>query len=278
MADPTDTGVTPDRWAGEHHGRAAALVEVVQAAGRLTLEHFRHADLRVEAKPDDSPVTAADRQAETLVRERLAERFPHDTLQGEEFAEQEGTSDYRWIVDPIDGTKSFICGVPLYSTLLALEFRQRPVAGAIFIPAAGELVVAAEGLGCWFRGSSDAPWDRCRVSPRTELRQAVFVTSQVDGFDHRDAGQAYKRLEAATRITRTWGDGYGYLMVATGRADLMIDPACKAWDVAAILPVIEEAGGRFTSWQGEATVRGGDGVGSNGHLHQAALEILAAGD
>ena len=113
-----------------------------------------------------------------------------------------------------------------------------------------------------------------RVSSKTDIHQAVFVTSQVDTFDQRGAGVCLRRLERAAWITRSWGDGYGYLMVATGRADIMIDPVCNAWDVAAILPIIAEAGGRFTDWKGTATVRGGDGVGTNGHLHEAVLELL----
>ena len=251
------------------------MVEVCQAAGRHTLNHFRRHGLTIDTKSDDSPVTVADREAEQLVRRLVAERFPDDTLQGEEFAEQPGSSPYRWVVDPIDGTKSVVCGVPLYSTLLALEWKEQPLAGAIFIPPLDEMVVASIGHGSWYRqGESD--WKRASVSQKTDLSQAVFVTSQVDSFDDRGAERAYKGLERAAWLTRSWGDGYGYLMVATGRADIMVDPVCNAWDVAAILPVVVEAGGRFTDWKGEATTRGGDGVGTNGKLHAATLELLQA--
>ena len=266
----------PENWQSLHQGRLAAMIEVAQAAGRHTLKYFRANDLVVDAKTDDSPVTIADREAEQLVRNQIAKRFPSDTLQGEEFAEQTGTSSYRWIVDPIDGTKSFVCGVPLYSTLLALEHDGEPLGGVIYIPALGEIVVAAVGHGCWYRPDDRADWQPASVSNKTEMSEAVFVTSQVDAFDARGAVQAYKRLEAAAWITRSWGDGYGYLMIAVGRADIMIDPECNAWDVAAILPIVVEAGGTFTDWKGNATTRGGDGVGTNGKLHQAVLAQLSA--
>ncbi len=265
----------PKDWRSLHEGRLIAMIEVAQAAGRHTLKYFRSDELVINAKSDDSPVTVADREAEQLVRKRIAEKFPEDTLQGEEFAEQTGTSRYRWVVDPIDGTKSFVCGVPLYSTLLAIELDGQPLGGVIFIPALDEIIVAAMGQGSWYRCGDAAGWKRAAVSTKTDIAQAVFVTSQVDTFDTRGAADAYKRLEKAAWITRSWGDGYGYLMVATGRAEIMIDPECNAWDVAAILPVVVEAGGMFTDWKGNATTRGGDGVGSNGKLHDSVLSKLS---
>jgi histidinol phosphatase-like enzyme (inositol monophosphatase family) len=267
----------PDQWGALHDGRLAAMIEVAEAAGRHTLKYFRSDELVIDAKSDDSPVTVADREAEQLVRKLLAEKFPNDTLQGEEFAEQTGTSPYRWIVDPIDGTKSFVCGVPLYSTLLAVEHDGKPLGGVIFIPALGEIIVAAMGQGSWYRCGEATRWSPANVSAKTDIAEAVFVTSQVDTFDARGAEDAYKRLEQTAWLTRSWGDGYGYLMVATGRADIMIDPECNAWDVAAILPVVVEAGGEFTDWKGDPTTRGGDGVGTNGKLHQATLAQLRAG-
>ncbi|QDT08853.1 histidinol-phosphatase [Planctomycetes bacterium K23_9] len=266
---------TPDQWQSLHEGRLAAMIEVAEAAGAHTLKHFRSSELVIDAKQDDSPVTIADREAEQLVRKLLFERFPQDTLQGEEFEEQTGSSSYRWIVDPIDGTKSFVCGVPLYSTLLALECDGNPLGGVIFIPAMGELIAAAIDQGSWYRRGDGAAWEAAQVSTKTDISQAVFVTSQVDSFDQRGASDAYKRLESDAWVSRSWGDGYGYLLVATGRAEMMIDPICNAWDVAAIYPVITEAGGTFTDWKGTKTVRGGDGVGTNGHLHAAVLDRLS---
>jgi histidinol phosphatase-like enzyme (inositol monophosphatase family) len=255
------------------------MLEIARAAGEHTLKYFGSGDLRVDSKSDDSPVTVADREAEQLVRKMIHAGYPEDTVQGEEFAEKAGKSAYRWVVDPIDGTKSFVCGVPLYSTLLALEKEGQPIAGVILIPALGEIVAAALGRGCWHQkpaaDGSAGLWSRARVSHRARLAEAVFLSSQFDAFDERGATKAYKSLERECWITRTWGDGYGYLMVATGRADVMIDPICNAWDVAAILPVVSEAGGQFTDWKGVSTVRGGDGVGTNGLLHDAVRQILA---
>jgi len=270
----------------DHDGRLAAMIDVALAAGGHTLKYFQSSDLDVDAKSDDSPVTIADREAEQRTRQLLAASFPDDTVQGEEFATTEGNNAYRWIVDPIDGTKSFVCGVPLYSTLLALEWNDQPLGGVIYIPALGEIIAAAKGQGSWYaRGlprdaerpitAADAVWARAAVSKKTRIGEAVFVSSQVDSFATRGAGPAYLDLERECWITRTWGDGYGYLMVATGRAEIMIDPECNAWDVAAILPIIEEAGGRFSDWRGNATTRGGEGVGTNGYLHDAVLDRLS---
>lgn len=260
-------------WNELHDGRLAAMIDVAIAAGTHTLNHFRKGELVIDRKGDDSPVTIADREAEQLTRKMLGERFPNDTIAGEEFAEKSGESDYRWTVDPIDGTKSFICGVPLYSTLLALEHYGEPLAGMIFIPAMSQAVVASMGQGCFYSGDLTT-WSPARVSSRDKLSDAVFVTSEVKSFRKRGDEEAYRRLEEACFLSRSWGDGYGYMMVATGKADLMVDPICNAWDVAAMVPILTEAGGHFTDWKGVATVRGGDGVGTNGLLHNDVLEQL----
>lgn len=276
-----------DDWQTHHDGRLTAMIQVAIAAGNQTLKHFRKAGLVVDRKGDDSPVTVADREAEQLTRELLSKQYASDTIAGEEFAEQTGDNEYRWTVDPIDGTKSFICGVPLYSTLLALEYQGKPLAGMILIPGLGQAVVAAMGHGCFYTedcfqmattdSSDDAFWSPARVSERDQLCDAVFVTSEVKSFAERGDAEAYLRLEEACFLSRTWGDGYGYLMVATGQADLMIDPICNAWDVAAMVPILTEAGGRFSDWKGVPTVRGGDGVGTNGRLHSAVLAKLGLG-
>ncbi|TWU65003.1 Histidinol-phosphatase [Crateriforma conspicua] len=276
----------PRHWTELHEGRLTAMIDIAIAAGRHTLRYYQADDLDVIAKSDDSPVTVADREAEQLTRRLVGERFADDTIQGEEFPNQEGTSAYRWTVDPIDGTKSFVCGVPLYSTLLALEMDGQPLGGVIFIPALGEIAAAAIGHGCWHaselpRGAdattvgTDLHWASARVSKKDDLGRSVFVTSQVDSFAEQGAAAAYQSLEKQAWITRTWGDGYGYLLVATGRADLMVDPICNAWDVAAVLPVVVEAGGRFTDWSGQVTAQGGNGLGTNGMIHDAVLKHLA---
>ncbi len=253
-------------------GRLAAAIELAQLAGRSTLQHFQRSTFTVERKGDDSPVTIADQQAEQLIREELQQRFPHDAILGEEFGEQAGTSEYQWIVDPIDGTKSFIGGVPLYSTLIGVVRDRVCEAGVIYLPALDEIVFAARGLGAW-HSAGGSELQRCRVSSR-KLEDGMFVVSQVDTFDRRGAGEGYRALEAAAYVTRTWGDGYGYLLIATGRAELMVDPIANPWDLAAVQPVVEEAGGRFSSWDGLPQYFCGDGIGSNGLVHEQALQAL----
>jgi histidinol-phosphatase len=248
-------------------------VEVVREAGELTLRWFRSGDLAVERKGDGTPVTAADRAAERLVRERIAARFPADGVLGEEEPESPGTSGRRWVVDPIDGTKAFTRGVPLYSTLLALDDEHGPAVGVIGLPATGQVVYAGRGLGCFADGSP------ARVSERARLAGAYLTTSE---FAHwpEDALLGVKRAGCQLR---TWGDGYGYAMVATGRADVMVDPVVATYDVAAMPVILAEAGGRFSSLDGRPGAGGGSGVATNGLLHEEVLALLndtvpAAGD
>ncbi len=255
--------------------RLAWAVEAVREAGRITLDYFRRSDLTVERKQDDSPVTVADRGAEAFLREQIAERFPEDAVVGEEFKEQDhdGTSGFRWILDPIDGTKSFVHGVPLYSNLIGLQYDRKSVAGVIRIPALDEMVYAADGQGAWYvRGVADPV--RAQVSATPELEKALFLTSEIEGFSQKGHFDVLNRLADATRVSRTWGDGYGYLLVATGRADLMVDPAMEVWDAAALLPILREAGGTFTDWTGEETVESGNGFATNGVLFEQVLPLL----
>jgi histidinol-phosphatase len=256
--------------------RLALAVEAAREAGRITLEYFRRDDLEVELKCDDTPVTAADRRAEEHLRQRIAATFPADGIFGEELSERPGTSGFRWILDPIDGTKSFIHGVPLYSTLVGMECEGQSVLGVIRIPALDECVYAARGLGAWYLHAEQPP-RRAHVSTRPKLSKALFVTSEVINFDKTGRRGAYDRLQAAARLTRTWGDGYGYLMVATGRAEVMVDPIMALWDAAALPPVLEEAGGTFTDWRGNRTMHAGDGIATNGLLLEEVLELIGQG-
>lgn len=253
--------------------RLALAVEAARGAGRVTLKYFRNDDLDIELKCDDTPVTAADRQAEQHLRRCIAEAFPDDGILGEELAERPGTSGFRWILDPIDGTKSFIHGVPLYSTLVGVEFEGQSVLGVIHIPALNETVYAARGSGAWYVQADESPRP-ARVSQRQPLAKALFVTAEVLSFDRLGRRAAYDRLQAASRLTRTWGDGYGYLMVATGRADVVVDPIMALWDAAALPPILEEAGGTFTDWQGNRTYHAPEGVATNGLLLDEVLRCL----
>ncbi len=253
--------------------RLNLAVEAAREAGEITLEYFRRDDLEVERKGDDSPVTVADRAAEQHLRQRIAEAFAEDGILGEEFPERPGSSGYRWILDPIDGTKSFIHGVPLYGTLVGVECEGESVIGVILIPALDECVYASIGQGAWYTSGGDPP-RLARVSEKVQLAESCFLTSEVGSFDEIDRRGVYDRLQAACRLTRTWGDCFGYLMVATGRAELMVDPVMQVWDAAAILPVIQEAGGTFTDWQGRPTAHSGQGIATNGHILDEVLAIV----
>ena len=244
--------------------------EIAVEAGELTRRYFR-GDFEVERKSDDSPVTIADREAERLLRRRIEEAFPRDGIVGEEFGEADGSSGYRWVLDPIDGTKSFIHGVPLYGNLVGVEFAGRALVGVINIPVLGELVYAGQGCGAWY-SIDGRPAVAARVANRP-LGHGLFVTTQVDSFSRRGASAAFEQLAARARVTRTWGDCYGYLLVATGRADVMIDPEMNVWDACAIQPVLEEAGGVFCDWRGEPTIHHGEGVGVTPAARDEVLAI-----
>jgi histidinol phosphatase-like enzyme (inositol monophosphatase family) len=272
----------PSSWSGpadEVGGRISFALDLATAASRVTLKYFRTDEYQVERKSDRSPVTMADKEAEQQIRTLVEANYPEDAILGEEFGGVRGTNEYEWIIDPIDGTKSFISGVPLYSTLVGLTWGGIPIAGVIAIPALGELVIAAEGRGAWYGQSTpDQPeWvelQPTRVSQVQDLAEGLFLVSQVDNFEKRGAATAYRALESLAYITRSWGDGYGYLLVATGRAELVVDPIVNPWDVAAVAPVILEAGGKFTSWRGDYDIRAGHCFASNGRVHAKALAEL----
>lgn len=252
--------------------RYQRAVTWAREAGRRTLRFFQQDSLTVERKDDDSPVTVADRDAETFLRQQIQTAFPDDAIIGEEFGEQEGKSGFCWILDPIDGTKSFVQGVPLYGTLIGVEYNQAPVIGVIEIPGLDERVYAKRGGGCYYQKADQDP-RQARVSETARLAEAMFVTTEVRSFEKRGAAKAYQDLDARTRLARTWGDCYGYLLVAVGRADVMVDPLLNVWDAAAIAPILEEAGGVFTDWRGEETIHGGDGIGANRSLIREVVEI-----
>lgn len=258
--------------------RLEAALAAVAVASASTLERFCDPSLAVDLKADQSPVTEADRAAEAILRERLLAAFPHDSFLGEESGSAAGTSGYEWIVDPIDGTKSFIRGVPLYATMVGCRLEGRGVLGVITIPPLRETIYAARGSGAWHlpagHANGQAP-SRARVSARPSLREALWCTSATTTFAERDRDDAREKLDRVCGLARTWGDAYGYLLVATGRAEIMVDPIMNAWDAAAVEPVISEAGGRFTDWQGRDRIDSGDGVATNGLLHGEVLQLLA---
>lgn len=261
----------------EINERYMVAKRLARQAGELTLKYYRNAGLEVISKGDGSPVTAADREAELFLRREIQLHFPHDTIVGEEFGTTEGDSGFCWALDPIDGTKSFITGVPLFGTMVAviddlLPGSRRAVVGAVHLPGLDEGVHAMVGSGAWYYQGKQ-PARPAFVSRTTALSDCVVVSSSVEGF--RKRGSSLEGLAAKVRFIRTWGDVYGYLLVATGRADIMLDPEMNLWDAAAVQPIIEEAGGRFTDWKNRQVIDGGDAIGSNGLVHQEVLRMIA---
>lgn len=243
-------------------------VGLAEAAGHLTLRYYGH---RVDhdQKGDGSPVTIADREAEAMIRARIAERYPDHGVLGEEFGETNAGAPVRWILDPIDATRSFMRGVPLYGVLIGVEVEGVATVGVCHFPPLRETVAAATGLGCRWNGSP------CGVSPVTRLEDALVLTTDpvMLGTVGKDPG--WPRLQAKAGMVRTWGDCYGHALVATGRAEVMVDPIMNVWDCAPFLPILNEAGGRFTDRGGVATIHGGSAVSSNGVLHEEVLALLA---
>ena len=239
-------------------------VDVVRQAGEFTMTHFRAAELEIIRKADGSPVTLADQGAEDLMRRLIAARYPDDSILGEEGGETFGPSGRRWVIDPIDGTEAFTHGVALYSNLLYLEDEHGPAIGVINVPAIGEMVWAGRGLGCFLNGIP------CSVSTKTDLAGSVLSTS---GFDYWDP-EMLQRARRSGMQMRTWGDGYGYLLVASGRIEVMVDPAINFWDIAPCLVIIPEAGGALSRVDGATGVELTSCVATNGVVHDQAIAAL----
>jgi len=246
-------------------GFAAVAREAARIAGAIIMPLYE-SGTAVELKADRTPVTLADRRAEEAIREFLLRECPKHGVMGEEFGETPGAGRYRWVLDPIDGTKAFIHHVPLFGTLIALEDSGAPVVGLIACHAVGETAWAAKGLGAWI---NDAP---ARVSTISDLADATISTTSFQRQREKyPAG--FARMCDNVGLLRTWGDCYGYLQVAAGRAEAMLDPDMNHWDVAALYPVITEAGGRITTWSGDERP-GASAIATNGILHQAVLELF----
>jgi histidinol phosphatase-like enzyme (inositol monophosphatase family) len=245
-----------------------AAEAVARAAGEVALRHY-HRGVTVETKGDGTPVSVADREAEEAARRWLEQRFPADGILGEELGNTRPHARRRWILDPIDGTKTFVRRVPLWGTLVALAEGESVLAGAAFFPAVGELLVAARGVGCRWNGRP------ARVSTVDRLEAAALLCTE-ERLASSAQRQALAALAARAGLVRTWGDCYGYLLVATGRAEVMVDGVMAPWDAAALQPIIEEAGGVFTDWSGRATAFGGSTVATNGLLAAQARAVLEA--
>ncbi len=239
--------------------RLEFALKVAKEASGVILPYYQNPDLEVERKRDTSPVTEADKKAELLIRDRLATAFPDDAILGEEFPDKAGTTGFRWILDPIDGTKSFIHGVPLFGTLIGVEFEEKCVVGVARFPALDEVAYAAQGSGAWWQIGSGEP-RRVHVSAVTQLSEATFCMTNPSRWLAMGKQPVLEGLMSSVQLARGWGDCYGHILVATGRAEVMIDPAMNAWDAAALVPIIQEAGGHYVDWNGNPTIYSGNGL------------------
>ena len=245
-------------------------LEVARRAGDRTLLYFQ-SDLEIESKSDASPVTVADREAEQVARELIEEKFPQDGILGEELGHTNADAERTWILDPIDGTLSFVHGVPLYGVLVALEQGNEAIVGVVHFPALGESVYAAAGEGCWWNGAPAG------VSTVSTLAEALVLCTNAAEIQRRGHGPRWHELERRAGMVRTWGDCYGHALVATGRAEVMLDPILARWDAAALAPIVREAGGVYTDWSGSSDHRSPSGISTNRVLASEVRSLLDAG-
>jgi histidinol-phosphatase len=245
--------------------RLAFALQAAYRAGRSTLAHFQ-AGAAVERKSDDTPVTIADREAERMIRTEIAAAFPQDAILGEEEGES-GSGSERWVIDPIDGTKSFISGVPLYATLVAFEVEQVPQFGIAYFPALDEMIYAESGKGAFWNGRP------CHVSSKTELAESVLSFGGPGSLVKYGRSEGFLDLSMRALATRTWSDAYGHMLVATGRIEAMVDPIVNRWDISAMSLIVNEAGGRCTNFAGDLGIYD-EAVSTNGVLHQTILEAF----
>jgi histidinol-phosphatase len=245
-----------------------AVAEVARIAGDVAKGYYGRSP-EIRTKSDGSPVSIADINAERAAREWIELRFPDDGILGEELPTVRPGAARRWILDPIDGTYTFLQQVPLWGTLVAIAEGESVIAGAAYFPALDEIIIAAPGEGCWWNGS------RASVSAVADLAEARLVTTDARFMRDASRRERWIRLQESAHTMRTWGDCYGYLLVATGRVDIMVDDVISDWDGAALMPIITEAGGVFTDWRGRATAFGGDAIATNARLGGVVREILA---
>ena len=243
--------------------------EIAHIGGQHTLKYFKK-DFEVISKVDDSPVTIADRETEQIIRDEILKRYPDHGIIGEKFGKTNENSRIQWVLDPIDGIKSFIHGVPFYTTLIGIMIDNEPIVGVINAPALDELCAAAIGLGATLNNTP------CSVRNTENMEEATFLVTQIRRF--RDCGKedAFQELMTQTKLHRTWGDAYGHMMVAIGRADIMFDPILNIWDAAALLPILKESGGIFSDTEGVETIHSGNGFSTNKFLYPKVKTIFDA--
>ena len=264
---------TPDTPAPDHADDLALALRLADVADAITLDRFRAADLRVTRKPDRTPVTDADTATEDALRAVIDSERPGDAVLGEERGGDLPDSGRGWVLDPIDGTKNYSRGVPAWATLIGLTVHGRAVVGVASAPALGRRWWGAHGSGAW-TSENGGPPRRITVSGVADLADAYLSTTDFRTFSEKGDLPRWLALADACWETRAFGDFWQYCLVAEGVIDVAVDRAASVWDLAALVPILDEAGGRLTDLDGVATHDGGNALASNGHVHGAALEVL----
>ena len=238
-----------------------------ETSGEIIKKYYRSPGLSVESKGDFSPVTAADKGAETAIRQLIEQEFPEHGILGEEFGETKPDAEYKWVIDPIDGTKSFIAGTPLFGTLIALVHRGYPVLGAIHQPILSDFTIG---------DNSVAMWNGLQVKMRSceSLDKALALATDIRDIMKYHNAVAFHSLLEKVKYFRTWGDAYGYYLLATGQADIMLDPIMNPWDIMAVAPIIRGSGGVITDWKGNPPELGKSIVAASKALHKSVLNVL----
>ena len=247
--------------------RYELAVEAARKAGDLA-RGFYETTFDVEKKADNSPVTIADKQAEQLIRQMVTQHFPDDGFLGEEFGDQPGGSGFRWVIDPIDGTRSFVRHIPIWATLIGLEYRGEQIGGIAYVPVFDQMYRALRGDGAYVNDR------RIQVSTEDQLSESLMCYSSIRWFQSAGREKTFLELVSKTQRQRGFGDFYGFVLVAEGAADLMLEHGVHEWDVSALKAIVEEAGGTFTDWKGTPTTATPDVLATNGKLHAATLAIL----
>lgn len=260
------------RESDELSARLGTAIEVARAAGDVGLRYFRSQRFDIETKSDGSPVTVADKECEQHLRRAIERAFPDDGVLGEEFPEKPGTSGYRWIIDPIDGTASFIHGVPLYGVLVAVERELRSVVGVVHMPALDETVYAARGRGAKHARRGEVV--EARVSRTRAIAESCVCITGFEYFAKSGREGLLLKVGGACRRMRGWSDCYAHVLVATGRADAVVEAVMNPWDNAASIVVVEEAGGRYTGFSGKASAHEPDAIITNGLIHDELLALV----
>ena len=253
----------------EWRSRYDLAVEAARRAGDLARTYYE-STFEIELKPDASPVTVADKGAEELIRTLVGQHFPNDGFLGEEFGDQAGGTGFRWVIDPIDGTKSFVRHIPIWATLIGLEYKGEQLGGVAYVPVLGQTYRALRGDGAYMNDR------RVRVSDVGKLADALLCYSSLAWFTKAGRERTFLELANRTNRQRGFGDFYGFVLVAEGAADLMVEHGVHAWDVSGLKAIVEEAGGTFTDWDGTPTTERPDVIASNGRVHTEALAILRA--